>query len=138
MPTSSFFYAWNRSYRVIMRNESLPGQASSFKKGQILSQIEDSKDFLEMTLIAIGNSPCKRIHIESSKEDIKKNSSPISTDLLEQPGTRVGPVAFGGAFGHVEDFGGLDVGEAYEESEFDEFGALGIFLLEFGEGFIDQ
>ena len=59
-------------------------------------------------------------------------------DLLEEPGAGEGPVAFGGAFGDVEDEAGFGVGHAGEEAEFHEFGGVGLFGFELFEGFIEH
>ena len=59
-------------------------------------------------------------------------------DLLKQPGAGEGPVAFGGAFGDVEDEAGFGIGHAGEEAEFDEFGGGGLFGFEFLESFVEH
>ena len=54
-----------------------------------------------------------------------------------EPGFGVGPVAFDGFFGDVEDFGDFGVGHADEAVEFDDFGAHRFFGSELVEEFVN-
>ena len=55
------------------------------------------------------------------------SAAPIAVlDRVQQPGAGVGPVPVSGPPGHAEHLGGFLLGQAGEEAELDELGALGL------------
>jgi len=72
-----------------------------------------------------------------SRTGCRRQSRPGVRDLLEKPGTRIGPLAFGRGFGDAQHFRSFFDFHANEVAKFDQFGVLGIEEGEAIECFVE-